>query len=80
MVSKVTAQLLEEVFTRFGEKAKQKARKEPEVLLVSMLLVLKEELPEVSSMLSNVDMALYESNLKIAREKLRQKEKSIQNK
>jgi len=72
MLSKATTQLLEEVFGRFGEKAKRKAEKEPEALVFSMLLVLKERLTSPSSMLHNVDMALYEDNLKVAREKLSQ--------
>ncbi|OGZ69775.1 MAG: hypothetical protein A3F47_01950 [Candidatus Staskawiczbacteria bacterium RIFCSPHIGHO2_12_FULL_38_11] len=72
MLSKATAQKLEEVFGRFGEKAKQKAREEPEVLVFSLLLVLEKELLDVSSMLRNIDMALFGSNLKVAREKLSQ--------
>jgi len=72
MVSKVTAQLLEKVSTQFGEKALQKAKKEPEVVIASILSVLDKELPEVSSMLSDVEMAFFEDNLQAAREKLKQ--------
>jgi len=72
MLSKATTQLTEEVFGYFGEEDKQKAKKEPEALLISLLLVLKKELPDVSSMLSDVEEALYEDNLKKARERLAQ--------
>lgn len=83
MLSKATAQLVEEVFGYFDErdrkafghittKSKTKAKKEPEVLLVSLLLVLKKYLPEVSSTLDDVAESLYEDNLKEARELLKQ--------
>ena len=44
MLSKVTAQLVEEVMGHFGEKQKKKAHDDPEACLVSMLTLIKEEL------------------------------------
>lgn len=83
MLSKATAQLVEEVFGYFDErdrkafghimtKSRTKAKREPEVILVSLLGVLKKYLPEVSSMLSDVEEALYEDNLKEARKIMEQ--------
>lgn len=85
MLSKVTAQLVEEVFGYFDDrnrkafghittKSRTKAKKEPEVLLVSLLLVLKKELPEVSAMLDDIEESLFEDNLKEARELLKQEQ------
>ncbi|OGZ75074.1 MAG: hypothetical protein A3A12_00005 [Candidatus Staskawiczbacteria bacterium RIFCSPLOWO2_01_FULL_43_17b] len=80
MLSRATVQLVEEVFSSFDEpnatRNRMKAKENPEALVVSLLLVLKKELPEVSAMLSDVEMALYEDNLKEARERIKQAEKS----
>ncbi len=79
MLSKATAQLVEEVMGYFGEKERQAAQKEPEACLVSMLTRIKEELPEVSAMLySSIELATYDKYLQEARKKINQVEKSSQ--
>lgn len=73
MLSKATAQLVEEVFASLGEKAKRKAQEEPETCLISILLVIKERLSDVSASLDNtIEKAPYDHYLNEAREKLRQ--------
>jgi len=71
MLSKATAQLVEEVMGHFGDEDKKRAKKDPELCLVSMLLAIKKRLPEVSATLSmTIERAGYDSYLKEAREKI----------
>lgn len=68
MLSRPTAQLVEEIFAHFGEEAKQKAKEDPEAYLISMLLVIKKELPLVYATLrATIERARYESYLKEAK-------------
>jgi len=77
MLSKVTAQLVEEIARHFGEDDRVKAREDPEAYLVSMLIWIKKELPEVSAMLyGSIELAGYEENLKEARRKIDEAEAS----
>ena len=83
MLSKTTAKLVEEIFTSFGgkdkrERNRKKAQEEPEVCLVSMLLVIKEELPHVYATLGmTIERAPYDDNLKEAREKLEETSQKV---
>lgn len=73
MLTKATAQLVEEVMGHFGEKQKKKAREEPEACLISMLTLIKNELPIPSATLySAIQLATYDGYLKEAREKMQQ--------
>lgn len=68
MLSKQTAQLVEEVFAHFGEKGRKKAVEDPEACLISMLTVIKKELPHVYATLrATIQRALYESHLEEAK-------------
>jgi len=51
MLSKTTVRLLEEIAARYGERRQQLVREDPEAALVSLLLAIKGELPEVSATL-----------------------------
>lgn len=73
MLTKATAQLVEEVMGYFGEEKRQKAQEDPEACLVSMLTLIKNELPEVSATLySTIELATYDGYLQEAREKMQQ--------
>ena len=73
MVNKATAQLVEEVFGYFNERSREKAQAEPEACLVSMLLVIKEQLPHTCATLrQTIQQAPYDGNLREAKEKLGQ--------
>lgn len=71
MLSKATAQLVEEILAYFGEEHKKRAKAEPEACLISMLLVIKKELPHVYATLGmTIEQAVYDSHLKVARQEL----------
>lgn len=73
MLSKATAQLVEEVSAHFGERVKKKARENPEAYLISMLQVIKEQLPESWATLEmTIEQAQFDENLDEARQKLTQ--------
>ncbi|TSC72493.1 MAG: hypothetical protein G01um101438_577 [Parcubacteria group bacterium Gr01-1014_38] len=73
MLAKATAQLVEEVFAHFGADAKQKAKENPEACLISMLTLIKKELPHVYATLRmSIELAPYDGYLQEAREKLEQ--------
>lgn len=73
MLTKPTVQLLEEVFSLLGEKAREKAQAEPEACLVSLLLVIKKRLPEGWATLGmTIEQAPRDSNLDDARKILSQ--------
>lgn len=68
---KLVADLLQEVFARYGKDGQQMAEEDPEACLVSLLTVIKRRLPEVYATLSmTVEMAVYEKDVKAARRKL----------
>ena len=73
MLSKATAQLVEEVMGHFGEDDKRKAEKDPEACLISMLTLIKNELPMPSATLySAIQLTTHDVYLKEAREKMEQ--------
>lgn len=73
MLSKATAQLVEEVMGYFGEEKRKKAHENPEACLVSMLTLIKNELSEPSATLRiSIQLATYDGYLKEAKEKLGQ--------
>ncbi|OGZ69506.1 MAG: hypothetical protein A3D44_03765 [Candidatus Staskawiczbacteria bacterium RIFCSPHIGHO2_02_FULL_42_22] len=73
MLTKATAQLVEEVMGHFGEEKMKKARENPEACLIAMLTLIKNELPEVSATLySTIELATYDGYLKEAKEKMQQ--------
>lgn len=73
MLAKTTAQLVEEVMGHFGEQQRKKAHDDPEACLVSMLTLIKNELPEVSAMLySAIELAAYDGHLQEAKRKLQE--------
>lgn len=71
MLSKATAQTIERVAGFFGKKEQQKAYEEPEVVALSMFLLLEKNFSELP-VLSEIEMALWEDNLKEARKKMEQ--------
>ncbi len=74
MLTKATAQLVEEVMGHFGEEKREKARDNPEACLIAMLTLIKNELPEVSATLySTIELATYDGYLQEAREKMQSK-------
>ena len=76
MLNKATAQLVEEVMAHFGEKQRRKAKENPEVCLVSMLMRIKEKLPHVWATLGiTIRMTTSDERLEKAREVLKQAEK-----
>jgi len=73
MLTKATAQLVEEVMGYFGEEEREKALKDPEACLVSMLILIKKELPIPSSTLRQaIQLTTYDGYLQEAREKMEQ--------
>ena len=73
MLNKATVRLVEEVIGYFGEDDRKKAQKDPEACLVSMLTLIKKELPVPSSTLySAIQLTTYDGHLKEAREKIEQ--------
>lgn len=73
MLNKTTAQLVEEVMGHFSEKARKKAKEDPEACLISMLTLIRNELPEVSATLySTIGLATCDGYLQEAREKMKQ--------
>lgn len=76
MLTKEITNLLEEVFEYFGEEEKEEARKDPEVCLASLLMKIKEDLPDVASTLKwTVEKSTFFDYLDEARKKLNQKKK-----
>lgn len=76
MLPKEITNLLEEVFEFFGEEEREEARKDPEAYLASLLIKIKEDLPDVSATLKfTVEESTFYENLDEAREKLNQKKK-----
>jgi len=74
MLSKVTAQLVEEIMGHFGENQRKKAHNDPEACLISMLTRIKEELPEVSATLyGSIQLTTCDDYLQEAREKIQSK-------
>lgn len=71
MLSKATAQLVEEVYGHFRREDRQKAKEDPEACLMALLTVIKEELPLVYATLG-MTIEKAPSYLKEARRKLRQ--------
>ena len=66
---------MEEVMAHFGEKSREAARKDPEACLISMLTLIKEELPHTwATLRQSIQLTTYHCHLKEAREKLAQSE------
>lgn len=77
MLSKAIAQKVEKVMGYFGESQREKAKKDPEACVLSMLTRIEEELPEVSAMLySSIELATCDDYLQEARKEIKQAEKS----
>lgn len=73
MLSKATVQLVEEVMGHFGEEKREKAKKDPETCLISMLTLIKKNLSVPSStVFGAIQLATYDGYLKEAREKMEQ--------
>ena len=73
MLSKATVKLVEEIFEYFGEEDKEKAQKEPEACLISMLTLIKKELPHAYVTLKmGIELAADDDYLEEAREKLKE--------
>ncbi|HLD70968.1 MAG TPA: hypothetical protein VI937_03745 [Negativicutes bacterium] len=77
MLSKAIAQKVEKVMGYFGERQREKAKKDPEACVLSMLTRIEEELPEVSAMLySSIELTTSDDYLQEARKEIKQAEKS----
>jgi hypothetical protein len=73
MLTKATAQLVEEVMGHFGEKEKKKAQEDPEACIISMLTLIQKGLRSPSStVFGTIQLTTYDGYLKEAREKMEQ--------
>jgi len=61
-------QLLQQVLAKYGPEVEEEVRNSPDVFLVSLLLAIRDRLPEVSATLDyTVEKATFQSFLKQAR-------------
>lgn len=73
MLTKATAQLVEEVMGHFGDEKREKAKKDPEACLISMLTLIQKGLRTPSStVFGTIQLATYDGYLQEAREKMQQ--------